>query len=313
MREPIVKNILAVRNDRFGEFLLIIPALRALKQKYPLAKITLVVSPYVRELAGYIEYADQILCWELKKHSLAEAFRFAHGLRNKFELAVIFNPSKEAHLISFLAGIKKRVGYNRKWGLLLNLKKEDRKHLEDKHEVEYNLDLVRLTGADTHDLSLSLKELPEQNIRMYRGAIVIHPYTSDPVKEWPLENFRLLTLKLADELQAKVVIVGKQAEGVHQPYFSGLSPNVIDMSDKTSLIELGALLKESKLLISVDSGPVHLAACFGVPIVVLFRNDIPGKGPKRWGPWGKGNTVIEKTSLSDITVEEVFLKVKEAL
>jgi ADP-heptose:LPS heptosyltransferase len=60
------------------------------------------------------------------------------------------------------------------------------------------------------------------------------------------------------------------------------------------------------LIISGDSGPVHLACAVGIPVVALFRNDLPGKTAKRWGPWGKGCAVIEKDSLNDITVDEVL-------
>ena len=78
-------------------------------------------------------------------------------------------------------------------------------------------------------------------------------------------------------------------------------------------MELAALLKKCKLLISADSGPVHLASAVGTPVLALFRNDIPGKCAKRWGPWGKGHSVIEKSCLSDIKVDEVFENAKEMI
>jgi ADP-heptose:LPS heptosyltransferase len=67
------------------------------------------------------------------------------------------------------------------------------------------------------------------------------------------------------------------------------------------------------LLVSGDSGPVHLAAAVGTPVLALFRNDLPGKTAKRWGPWGEGHTVIEKSSLEDITVNEVVKMIMEKL
>jgi len=85
------------------------------------------------------------------------------------------------------------------------------------------------------------------------------------------------------------------------------------MTGKTTLKQLASLLKKSRLLISGDSGPVHLACAVGTPVIVIFRNDIPGKSAKRWGPWGPGNFIIEKDNLCDITVDEVFSKAKEAL
>ena len=88
--------------------------------------------------------------------------------------------------------------------------------------------------------------------------------------------------------------------------FNNLNGRIKNLTGKTTLVELASILKNSKLLISGDSGPVHLACAVGTPVIALFRNDIPGKGPKRWGPWGEGNVVIEKKSLLDISVDEVF-------
>ena len=72
-------------------------------------------------------------------------------------------------------------------------------------------------------------------------------------------------------------------------------------------------MKKANLLVSGDSGPVHLAAAVGTPVIALFRNDLPGKTAKRWGPWGEGHLVIEREKLEDITVDEVVNKVKEKL
>ncbi len=75
-------------------------------------------------------------------------------------------------------------------------------------------------------------------------------------------------------------------------------------------MELAALLKRCSLLISCDSGPMHLAVSVGTPVVALFRNDLPGKGAQRWGPWGEGHTVIEKGRLEDISVDELLEAVR---
>ncbi len=85
------------------------------------------------------------------------------------------------------------------------------------------------------------------------------------------------------------------------------------MVNRTTLPELAALLGRVGLLISGDSGPMHLAASTGTPVIALFRNDLPGKTAKRWGPWGSGHIVIERPDLEGITVDEVISKVKEAL
>lgn len=318
-----IKNILAVRNDRFGEFLLNIPAFRALKKTYREAKLTLVVNPYVWEVAQCIDSADELISWENKKHKFREIVKFSQELKDKkFDLCVIFNPFKELNIITFLAGIPVRVGYARKWGFLLTHKMEDKKYLGQKHEVEYNLELVNLVGAETKDKSLSLKidnrlagELfRDFNLNNFNNLIALHPWTSDPIKQWSINNFRELAERLIGEPDLKLVLIGsKEQIDKSRQFFGDFSDRLIDMTGKTSLTQLGLVLGKCRLLISGDSGPVHLASCMGIPVIAIFRNDLPGKSAKRWGPWGEGHIVIEKRDLYDITVDEVFNKIKEVL
>jgi len=317
-----VKKILVMRNDRFGEFLLIIPALRALKETFPHARLSLMVAPAVKSLADCVEYIDKIFTWENKKHNLRDVLGFAKQLKEQeFDLCVIFNPNKELHILSFLSRIPVRVGYGRKWGFLLTHKIKDSKAFGLKHEVEYNLDLVSLIGAKTNDKSISLSKLPATEHIIYAGYIAVHPYTSDMLKQWPIERFIELAQRLARELGLKVVIVGLVPAGVDPnkgrttgiENFESPGENIINMVNKSSLVGLAALLKRCRLLISGDSGPVHLAAAVGTPVVALFRNDLAGKTAKRWGPWGEGHVVIEQSSLNDISVVEVFNKIKEKL
>ncbi|MFA4989772.1 MAG: glycosyltransferase family 9 protein [Candidatus Omnitrophota bacterium] len=294
-----IKKILAVRSDRFGEFLLNIPALRALKDTYPDARLTLAVAPGVRKLAECVECADRVVTWDDD---------FKKNLRKQhFDAGIILNPTKEAHWLAFFAGIPVRVGYGRKWGILLNCRMPDNKSLGLKHEVEYNLDLVGLIGAKTTNKSISLGRLPADINPEYAGAVAIHPFTSDKAKEWPIERFKELAQCIAGELRSRVLVVG--AGGVGKEKFDNLGDGIINLINKTSLVELAQILKQCRLLISCDSGPMHLAAAAGTPVLALFRNDLPGKTAKRWGPWGKGHIVIEKPCLSDIIIEEILDKV----
>ena len=319
-----MKKILVVRNDRFGEFLLNIPAFRALKETFSRVWLTLVINSSLKELAGRVEYADELIIWENKKHSLKEILRFSKVLRQKkYDACLILNPSKEFNLISFLAGIPVRVGYDRKWGFLLTKKIKDTKHIGDRHEVDCNLELVGLVGAKTNDKSLSIKVEEGSFPELTEGVIVaIHPFTSDPVKVWPIERFQQLAQRLSKEAGVKVLIVGLDFRlrgndlegcGNDKEKFENLGNNVINLINKTSLIELAQILKICNLLVSCDSGPVHLACAVGTPVLALFRNDLPGKTAKRWGPWLSDARVIERSSLSDISVDEALLKINEIL
>jgi heptosyltransferase-2 len=315
-----IKKILAVRNDRFGEFLLNIPAFRALKKSYAGAKLTLLVNPYVQELARCIDFVDEVITWENTRHKFSQIYRFSRELKAKdFDLCVIFNPSKELNIISFLAGIPIRIGYNRKWAFLLTKKRKDKKYLGQRHEIEYNLELLSLIGIQSEDKALSLKiedGIIEGlfDIEDHGDLLALHPWTSDAVKQWPIENFRKLTQSLIKEFNKKVIIIGGKEElDKSAEYFSDLGTGAINITGKTTLTQLAAVLKECKLLISGDSGPIHLASCLGTPVIAIFRSDIPAKSVKRWGPQGKGHSIIEKPNLCDITVDEVLDKVRRIL
>jgi len=312
-----IKNILVVRNDRFGEFLLNIPALRALKETFINARIITVVNPYVRELAECMPFVDEIIEWGSEKHSLSEKLKLIGHLRKRsINIAIMLNPSQEFNIFTYLAGIPIRVGYDRKWGFLLTHKIEDKKYLGEKHEVEYNLELVGLIQAETEDKTLFL-EIDSSiagsfDIKDNDNLVVVHPWTSDPLKQWPTDNFRKLSERLIKEKNLKIAIVGGKEElNKSKELFS--DSNLINVTGKTTLKQLAALLNKSRLLISGDSGPVHLACAVGTPVIAIFRSDITAKSSRRWGPWGSANFVIEKDNLCDISVDEVLEIVKEVL
>ncbi len=321
-----VKKILVVRNDRFGEFLLNIPALKSLRRAFPHARISLVVSKAVKELAEKLGFIDEVIVWDSQeKHSLRERILFINLLKkNNFDIAIMLNPSKEFNVFTYLSGIPFRIGYDRKWGFLLTGKIKDTKYLGQKHEVEYNLELMRLAGVSEEKVEFSLpltqqdisavdKRLEEYNIVPQDRILAVHPWTSDSAKQWPQDRFKELIRRLYREFKLKVVLIGGKEEEIEAESFCDEIPSLINFAGKLSLTQSAALLKRSELLISNDSGPVHLAAAVNTPVLAIFSNRIPAKSSRRWGPWGKANIVIEKPNLADISVEEVMEKVRTVL
>lgn len=334
----MISKVLAIRNDRFGEFLLNIPAFLEIKQNYPDAKLTLAIDAPVHKLAGRITCVDEAIVWEGRKHTLAEIIKFANLLKKKkYNLCVIFNPSKESHIVSFLAGIPLRAGYGRKWGFLLNRRIEDRKSEGLKHEVEYNLDLVRAIGTDALSLrgsppqaddrslpagrqaylpirqaiQLEIKEddFPDSRLQALgikdRDFIAVHPWASNREKEWPADKFRELVKRINSDLSVSVVLIGGQEETQRAEEFrSGLK--MVDITGETTLIESAGLLKKAKLLVTNDSGPMHLAAAAGTPVIAIFRKNPPGVSAGRWGPAGNNHIVIDNSDIAAIEIKEVL-------
>ncbi len=317
INRDLVKNIVVVRDDRFGEFLLNIPAFRALESTFPNAKVIALVNPSVEELAESLGYFEEIITWGPGKHSIKDKLGLIRQLKSiKPDIVLMLNPSKEMNILTFLAGIPVRVGYDRKLGLLLTHKIKDLKHLGQRHEVEYNLELVSLVGAKTEDTSLSLKvdsgtiDTVSKELGLddpVASYIAMHPWSSDEIKKWSVGNFQELSRRILSGLKVKLVLVGA---GEHlaesKSIFGEMGDNFINLTGKTSLVQLAAVLKKCRLLITGDSGPMHLACAVGTPVVAIFRNDIPGKSPKRWGPWGSGNIIIQKSNLYEITVDAVL-------
>lgn len=312
-----IKKVLVVRNDRFGEFLLIIPALRALKQAFEDCRLTVIVGPQVTELARCVPCIDEVITWQNTGHTLSQRVRLWREIRkSRFDASVIFNPTKEFHALTFFAGIPVRAGYDRKYGFLLSHRVADSRHLAQKHEIDYNLELAGLLGARPGDKSmpLTLNDAIISSLISPSGELLperfvaVHPFTSDPVKQWPYERFGELVSRIRRVCGLRVVVVGAPEEGARQKDFG---QEGIDFVGKTTLPQLAVLLKRSACLVSCDSGPVHLASCVKTPSVVLFRNDLPGKTARRWGPVSPGSAVIEKANLADITVDEVVERVTE--
>ena len=88
---------------------------------------------------------------------------------------------------------------------------------------------------------------------------------------------------------------------------------MINLTGKTSLIELAGLLKRSRLLVTVDSGPMHLAAAVGTPVVAIFRKNPPAVSAVRWGPVGAQHIIIENDSIENVNLNEVLNAIRKAL
>ncbi|MEI6437666.1 MAG: glycosyltransferase family 9 protein [Candidatus Omnitrophota bacterium] len=314
----LMGRILLVRNDRFGEFLLNIPAFRAIKESYPGAQVTVAVAPGVEELARAVPFIDRVLVFPPENSAWFELVRFVLFLRReKYDAAVVLNPTARAHQILFWAGIPRRAGYARKHAFFLTDRIADRKGLGHRHEVENNLDLVALLGCATADKSLVLNvpvDIQDHVARKWgldpsERYVAVHPWTSDSVKQWPLENFEQLVTTLAQDKAHRVVLIGRP-EAWHRPLRVPRSDRVIDLSGRTSLLEAAAVLRCCSVLVSCDSGPVHLAASVGTKVVALFRDDMPGKNPERWGPWPVFNhAVVAAGRLEQITLEQVMARI----
>jgi len=285
------------------------------------------INPALVELLQGAAGADRVLGYE-EHHAFPwwlRATRLAARLRQeRVDLVLISNSTKEFHVAAWLAGIPVRVGYDRKWGFLLTHRLEDRRLLGECHEVEYNMRLLAALGLDvptrvilrlpiTKEGDQSCLQLFEKlGVSTGHRLVVVHPWSSNRAKQWPLDHVRMLLERLSRVPGACVIVVGGREETSYAATLMRGIETVVNAVGRLSLSALAACLQRARVVITTDSGPMHLAAAVQAPVVALFGTADPGSHPRRWGPWGQGHTVIHKP-LEQITVEEVLAAAQQYL
>ncbi|MCM8795940.1 MAG: lipopolysaccharide heptosyltransferase II [Candidatus Omnitrophica bacterium] len=303
------KRILIVRTDRIGDVLLSTPVIKAMRDAYPEAYIAMMVSPYTKEILEGNPYLDEVIVYdkETTHKGWFSSIRFTQQLKKKgFNLAIILHPTNRVHLISFFARIKRRIGYDRKLSFLLTDRIRHTKQLGERHELEYNLDLVRYLGIEPKDkcLFMPIKSesenwiealLKKESINKTDKLLAIHPGASCPSKIWPSERFARVCDRLIEKYNFKVLIIaaGKDIE-IADKVIKNMHHPVINLAGMTSISQLASLLKRCHLFISNDSGPVHIASAVGTPVISIFGRSQKGLSPLRWGPLGKRNKILHK-------------------
>ena len=315
-----IHRILFIRTDRIGDTLMNVPAIHLLRQTYPKAWIELLCDHKVEALFRAHPDLDEVTplnSQAIKKSVAAKWSLFQKIKKARFDLALISNSDKFFHALTFLAGIPHRVGYRRKWGFLSNHTLSDDKNHDLRHEIDSNLNLVKLISDVEWDglMPLVADESAKAKVEDFlsrRGAgemiIALHVGTTHPKKRWPIERFSGLADKIQAEGGAKVVLIGAADE--HEAGEAVLGRTqlpVVNAIGVFDLRELAAFLGRNnvKALISSDSGPAHIAWMLGTPTVVFFAKDLPGSNALRWGPRDGKSEVIEKRVM-DISVEEAF-------
>ncbi len=331
------KRILIARTDRIGDVLLSTPVIKALRENYPNAYIAMMVSPYAKDIVEANPYLDQVIIYDkdTKHKSWARSIKFSQRLKNKrFELAIILHPTNRVHLITFLAGIRRRIGFDRKLGILLTDRIKHTKQMGLKHELEYTLDLIRHLGIEPENKNLFIpirqesedwvdELFKQERIKKEDLLLAINPGASCPSKIWPNERFAEVADRLIEKYGFKVLVVsGPKDTSLAASLIKHMRHSALDLSGKTSLSQLASLLKRSNLFISNDSGPVHIATAVGVPVIAIFGRNQTGLSPRRWGPVGRKDKILHKqvgcinclahnckngfACLKAITVEDVY-------
>ncbi|MBD0316582.1 MAG: lipopolysaccharide heptosyltransferase II [Nitrospiraceae bacterium] len=307
MRGEPIRTLLVRMPNWIGDAVMAAPALTAVRKLFPKAKIATLAKPAVTDLLKGHPALDEMLVYDSQgRHAgLFGKWTLARELRrHRFDLAILFQNAFEAALLTRLAQIPRRYGYatdGRGWLLTEAMAIPDRMKME--HHIHYYLGLLRPLGRlETatsprlylveHEREETDRWLAEAGLLPSEPLIGLNPgSTYGNAKRWLPERFAQTADRLARTHGGRVVIVGAQGE---ESLAGGIAESMqikpLLLSGRTSIRQLMAVIQRCRVFLTNDTGPMHIAAAFGVPVVAVF-------GPtdsRTTFPFGAGHRVVRR-------------------
>lgn len=305
------KRILCIRLDYLGDVLMSSPAFRALRESIAGSHITLLTSSsgaaaarFIPEVDDIIEYAAPWLKRSAEHGPHIDMAMIERLARGRFDAAVIFtvysqNPLPSA-MLCHLAGIPLRLAHCREnpYRLLTHWVRDPEPQERVRHEVRRQLDLVAAIGAHANserlsfavpdiDVRWALEQLHSLGIDRTRPWIVLHPGASAQSRRYPAQHWIAAAGELSARLQCPLVFTGSDDERPLVEQIRQGMDNTWSLAGRLDLGKLAALISQAPLLISNNTGPVHIAAAIGTPVVDLYALTNP-----QHTPWQVPNRVL---------------------
>lgn len=303
------ERVLVREVNWIGDAVMTLPALSFIRNRWPEAQISVLARPWVADLFRHHPAVDEILIYDHRgqhkgatgKWSLAQELR-----KRSFDLALLLQNAFDAAALSFLARIPVRVGYDRDGrGWLLTDAVPLRNDPVVRHHVNYYLDLLEgWLGEDPRasvPTRLRLYISPEEEDwadRFLRklgiassGFVGINPgATYGSSKRWFPERFAAVADELKNQTGSEIVLFGGPTEsGIAEEIARKMKGQAHVLAGRTSIRELMTLISRCRLFITNDSGPMHIAAAFDIPLVALFGST----SSEATGPYSRRSRVVQ--------------------
>lgn len=327
------RQILIVRTDRIGDVVLSLPMVTALRAWDRALSISFLVRTYTRELVEGAPGITGVLTSDTG--SVPKPFwTLLRELRQaRFDAAVIASPTFRMALAVRLAGIRVRVGTGYRWySFLFNRRVYEHRKTALKHEAEFNVSLLGALGVPVPHSPRPVLAIPARAreaalaVRRAKGfaprdrVVILHPGSGGSARDWRAENFGRLARRLAEEGAAVLITGGRGDEPLVERVCAAAQLPLETSVGTMDLMTLAALLESASLFVSNSTGPLHIAAAVGTP-VIAFYPPIIQCSPRRWGPLAEQSVVFEADAgrcsrchggpcqgddcMDQITVEEV--------
>ena len=294
-------NILLIQLKRIGDLILTTPAIAALREKFPRASISLVVSAAVKELLPAITGIDKVFEVRGKTDDALDWIALSLG---KFDYCLDFTRNDRSAFLTFLSGARKRITADHP-NLQTKLRARSYNEFVEApvgflHTIDYHLALLKPLGIENASRAIRL-ELPgeavakaDQFLRVAKAGhdfVCFHPGSARAEKFWEASRWAEVIDYCSGETGMTCVLTGGHSS-IEQTQIAAIKAaaksNPIDLSGKTNLLILAALVRKARLLVTVDSAPMHFAAAWDTPQVVLFGPT----NPFHWHPRSESAIVL---------------------
>lgn len=295
-----IRKILIINLAFIGDVILTTPVARGLKATFPDACIDMLVIPAVAPIAELNPYVENVFLYDKRgKHKkLSQLWVLIRELRaQKYDLTISTNFALRNPMMAWATGASCRVGYDAQNGKWFLTHAANATRISYRHEAENQLDVLKPLGIRVEDTSLQLEpqtkdiDVIQQVIKRTPGKrlVVICPAGSYHRKSWNVEGYAQVLRELSQ--QADCCLIGGKTEKELLDEINRLSGNVAQVFDGSlTLGQVAALLKRTDLLISVDTGPLHIGQAVGAPVLAIFGPT----DPHIWGPRNANDSVIYK-------------------
>jgi ADP-heptose:LPS heptosyltransferase len=321
---PQPRNILVLDFGQLGDVVLSLPALAAIRRRFPQARVTVAAGAAAALVVEMSGSADRTLAIDRvalrdgpKLRSLALLARLLADVRRaRYDLAIDLHSLSESNWLAWLSGARERV-FAQRGGRSLDFLATMRAPWEerDEHQVDRYLDVLvplgiagapripRLPTRPADDEAVQ-RMLVERGVGADAVLVGLFPGASQPRRRWPLERFAELASRLEKNDGARIVVfLGPEEAAVAGQVRATFSPSAL-VFDRLTLSQLASAAARLKLFVSNDSGPMHLAAAVGTPVLLLLG--APVRGPYWFGPVGDDHRILIRPTLGDISIAEVY-------
>lgn len=325
------RNILIVDFGQLGDVVLSLPALSAIRQRFPRSRITVAVGKSCAPIVELSGYADATLIVDRvalrdgpKPWAVVRILRLVKEVRRaQFDFVIDLHSMSETNLLGYFSGASDRL-YARRPGrsldFLSNFRPQPAVENKSSHAIDRYLDVVAPLGIKDVARSPKLVTRPaddvavEQMLKRERAntgtpLVGIFPGAGHPSRRWPLDRFAELAGKLARETDVRIaVFAGPEERGLLKEMRQKFSKDTI-LFDRLTVSQLAAALARLSLFISNDTGPMHIAYAVGTSVVLLLDH----RAPDSYLPVAGRHQILYSSKIDDVTIDEVYGAARELL